>query len=143
MRRNLLVRRKQYRLLKHIAQFPHVARPAVVEQQLLSLRAEIQVRLAIALAMQGEEVPSQQQDVFTPGIQPGDLDGDDAQAKEQVTAKLALLHHLLQVAVGGTDDAQIDLAFLHRANPANGPVFQQLQQLGLQDQVHFPDFVEK
>ncbi|MNE82135.1 hypothetical protein D3C80_1788340 [compost metagenome] len=81
--------------------------------------------------MQGQKVPGQQQNIFTAGIQPGDLDRYDAQAKEQVAAKLALLHHLLKVAVGGADDAQVDLAFLHCTNAANCPVFEQFEQLGL------------
>ncbi|MNN35012.1 hypothetical protein D3C81_1488480 [compost metagenome] len=54
-----------------------------------------------------------------------------------------MLHHLLQVAVGGTDHPQVDLALLHRTNPADTAILQQLEQFGLQHQVHFADFVEE
>ncbi|MNH29592.1 hypothetical protein D3C79_898340 [compost metagenome] len=43
--------RQQHGLLQHVAQFAHVARPAVAEQQIFGLVAEMQVRLAVAFAM--------------------------------------------------------------------------------------------
>ena len=50
---------------------------------------------------------------------------------------------MFQVTVGGADHPQIDLALLHSTNPADAAVFQQLEQLGLQHQVHFADLVKE
>ncbi|MNL74730.1 hypothetical protein D3C87_2004100 [compost metagenome] len=74
--------------------------------------------------MQPQEVPGQQQDIGATGIQARHLDGNDAQAEKQVATEFALLDHLFEIAVGGADHPQIDLALLHRTDPANGPVFQ-------------------
>ena len=76
---------QQHGLFKHVAQFAHVARPAVAEQQCFGLVAEMQVRFAIPFAVVTQEVPGQQQDVFATGIQARHLDRDDAQTEEQVT----------------------------------------------------------
>ena len=143
MRGDGVVRRQQHGLLKHVAQLAYVARPGVTEQQLFGLITEMQMRFAIALAMTGEEVPGQQQDVFATRVQTRDLDRNDAQPEEQIPPEFTLLHHLLKVAVGRADHPQIDLALLHRTHAANGAIFQQLQELGLQQQVHFADFIEK
>ena len=134
---------QQHGLLEHVAQLAHVAGPAVIEHQLFGLITEMQVWLAIAFAMSRQKVAGQQQNVFPPGVQARHLDRDDTQTEKQVAAELALLDHLFKVAVGGADHPQIDFALLDRTDPANRPVLQQLQQLGLQQQVHFTDLIEK
>ncbi|MNI94694.1 hypothetical protein D3C73_1528340 [compost metagenome] len=64
-------------------------------------------------------------------MQPRYLQGDDAQPEEQVPAKLALLHHLFEIAVGGADHPQVNLALLDRTYAADAAILQQFQQLGL------------
>ena len=51
----------------------------------------------------------QQRDVFLAIAQRRQLHRDDVQAVEQVLAKLALGNHFREVAVGGGDDAHVDL----------------------------------
>ena len=59
MRLHDFVRRQQHGLLQHVAQFAHIARPAITEHQVLSLGRKAQVWLAITAAMVGKEMPRQ------------------------------------------------------------------------------------
>src|SRR6185369_7582182 len=103
----------------------------------------MQARLAIAASMRIEEIPRQQQYVVAAHPQGWHLDGNDAQAEIQVAAELALLDHRFEVPVGGADDAQVDLALLDRSDAADGLLFQQFEELGLQRMVDFTDLVKK
>ncbi len=67
----------------------------------------------------------------------------DAQAEQKVGAKRAVAHRLLQVAVGGGDDADVRLLLAHAAEAPHRPVFEQLQQLDLHPRVDVADLVEE
>ena len=60
------------------------------------------------LASPLEEVARDLQDVVTARAQRRHLDGKHAQAIEQVLAKAAVGHSLLEVAIGCCDDADVD-----------------------------------
>ena len=68
---------------------------------------------------------------------------DDIQPIEQVLAKPSLGDHAAQVAVGGGDDADVDLGGVRVADPLELALLQHPQQLHLQRRAHRPDFVEE
>ena len=68
---------------------------------------------------------------------------DDVQAEEQVLAELAVGDRLLEVAVGGGDDADVDADVLLAAEARELAVLQHLQELGLQREAHVADLVEE
>ena len=124
-------------------QLAHVAGEGVAGQV-------VQRRLgpAIVIALQeasgfGGEVPGQLQDVLGAGAQRRQLDGEVRQAIEQVLAEAPFLDQRAQVAVGGGDDAHVDLVRLRAAQRAHLAFLQHAQQLGLQRQRHVADLVEE
>ena len=85
-----------------------------------------------ALLVLGQEVADQQGDVVEPVAQGRQVDGDDVQAVVQVLAEAAAASiSLLQVPVGGRDDAHVDVPHLVLAHAAELPLLQDAQQLGL------------
>jgi len=50
-------------------------------------------------------------------------------------------HCVREIAIRGCDDENVDFSLLVRAYFAHGPVFQHSQQLGLQGERHFADFI--
>ena len=65
------------------------------------------------------------------------------QAVVEVFAELADLGQALEIAVGGGDQAYVDLLRLHRADPADLAFLQHAQQARLGFQRQFADLVEK
>src|SRR5690606_6785462 len=61
----------------------------------------------------------------------------------EVFAELALLGQVLQVAVGGGDEAHVDLLRLHRADPADLALLQHAQQARLGIQRQLADLVQE
>ena len=61
----------------------------------------------------------------------------------QVAAEFTLAHHGLKVTVAGGENLDVHADFAFRAQPAEFPVLDGLEQLGLQVQRHFADFVEE
>ena len=68
---------------------------------------------------------------------------DDVEAVVEVLAELARLDHLLEVAVGRGDDADVDLLGLAVADAEDDPLLQRAQQLHLQLQRQLADLVEE
>ena len=69
--------------------------------------------------------------------------GNDVQPVEQIFAERALGHHLLQIAVGGGNDAHVDLGRVRVADALELALLQHAQQLHLHARAHRPDFVEE
>jgi hypothetical protein len=100
--------------------------------------------LAVAPREALDEVPREQRDVLPPVPQRRNGDREDVQAIVQVGAKLAPLHHLPDVLVGGRDHPHV-----HGGRPPAAPepldllVLQRPQQLWLQLERQIADLVEK
>uniref|UniRef100_A0A1I7YAB7 Uncharacterized protein n=1 Tax=Steinernema glaseri TaxID=37863 RepID=A0A1I7YAB7_9BILA len=92
---------------------------------------ELQVVAPDACALAGEERIGDLVDVGATLAQGGQLEGDHVQAIVKVFAELADLGQVLQVAVGGGNQAHIDLLRLHRAHPSDLAFLQYAQQAGL------------
>ncbi|OIQ81875.1 hypothetical protein GALL_363420 [mine drainage metagenome] len=85
----------------------------------------------------------QQHNVLAPFAQRRQAQADDVEAMEQVLAELPLLHPLLQVLVGGGDDADMRLDRVVATHAIEVSIGQHAQQPGLQLVRHIADFVEK
>ena len=68
---------------------------------------------------------------------------DDVEAEIEILAESALAHRLLEVAVRGGDDADVDLHRLGAADAVDLALLDGAQQLGLQARMHLADFVEQ
>ena len=73
----------------------------------------------------------------------GNLDRDDVEAVEQIFLELAVGDHLPQIAVGGGDDAHVDLLGPLGAERLELALLQHAQQLRLQRRAHRADLVEE
>lgn len=71
------------------------------------------------------------------------LDGVDVQAVEQVRTESLAGHRLLEIAVGGRQQAHVELDGLFRPHPLDVPLLDGPQQLGLNRQGQLPDFIEE
>src|SRR6185312_16751986 len=82
-------------------------------------------------------------DVLRPLAQCGDAQIDDVEPEVEVLAEIALARLLLEVAVGGGDEADIDLDRLAAADPVDLALLDGAQQLRLEAGVHLAHLVEQ
>src|SRR5207237_773958 len=71
------------------------------------------------------------------------LDAHDIQAKPQILAEFALLHHLRNVLVGGRDHADINRLRLRCTEGTDLTLLKKAQQLQLEAMLDVTDFVEE
>ena len=136
------VLREDRRALDHVLQFADVAGPVVARKPARIAFRQSQLgfqRLALAV----EKVLRQQRNVLAPLAQRHRLHRKHVEAEIEVFAKPAALHFLLEVAVGGGDQAHVDGAGALFADAFEIALLQHAQQLALQFQRNFADLVEK
>ncbi|EAU66163.1 conserved hypothetical protein [Stigmatella aurantiaca DW4/3-1] len=123
--------------LQHVAQLAHVAGPLIALEEGERLRGELEGGLQRVQQGLGEHG-----DVLAPGAQGGQAHAGHRQPEIQVGAEAALAHVLLQVAVGGGDDAHVHrhCAAIQRGHLA---ALQHAQQLGLKRQGQLSHFVQE
>ncbi len=97
----------------------------------------------VALRVLGDEEVRQRHDLVAPLAQRRHGRLDHLEAVVEVFAELAAQHHLLEVAVGGGDDAHVDVDLLVAAELGELGVLQHVQQLGLERRLHLADLVEE
>ena len=85
----------------------------------------------------------QERDVVTPPAQWRQVERDYVQAEIQVVAEQSAGHRLLQVDIGGGDDAHVHAVGARAAQPLELPLLEDAQQLGLQGQGQLADLVEE
>lgn len=71
------------------------------------------------------------------------MDADDVQPIEEVGPEQTPLHRLLQIAVGGHDQPEVQLDLLGAGEALNGLLLDQLQQLGLDVGGQLADLVQE
>src|SRR5579883_889609 len=123
-----------------VLQFAHVAGPVVLEQRLHGGAGHLH-RASGGAALQ--EPVRQHGDVGAALAQGGHVQGHDVEPEIEVLAEGAGAVFLLQVAVGGGDDAYVDLDALVAADGADLFFLQDAQQLGLHLERQLPDLVEE
>ena len=85
----------------------------------------------------------QRQNVLPPLPQGIHRQGQHVDAVIQILPKQLVLHHLLQIPIGGIDEADIHMLQPRGANGAVGVALQHVQELGLHGQRHLADLVQK
>src|SRR5215469_5670166 len=90
-----------------------------------------------------DEMCGQQCDIFTALTQRRNFNGKDPQPVVEILAKTALVNLPGQIAIGGGDHADIDLARMNIADAFEFLLLQHPQQLGLHRERHFTDFVQE
>src|SRR5271157_3748056 len=133
----------QDRLLQHALEFADVARPGVASEQLKRLGRDAACALSQFLAEAAEEVFRQQRKVAGPLAEARQAYRVHIEAVIQVAAESAGNHHFLQVAVGGCDDADVDLERFIPAHALELFVLQDAEDFRLRRRSHVADFVEE
>lgn len=82
-------------------------------------------------------------DVLLPLPQGGDVDADDVQPVEEIGPEQTALHRLLQIAVGGNDQPEVQLDLLGAGEALNGLLLNQLQELGLDMGGQLADLIQE
>src|SRR4051812_48026163 len=71
------------------------------------------------------------------------MNADDRQSIIEIAAESTVLHHLMQVAVGGADDANVDADRFVTAQPLYFAALERAKQLGLKLDRKLAELVEK
>ena len=127
--------REQRGALDGVAQFAHVARPAVPQQCTLGRGVE---RTAFR-----QEMPCQREDVVGALRQWRQPQFDRVEPVKEILAELARSDQRRQVGIGGADHAHLHLALAIAAEPLEAAGFQHAQQLHLAGQRQRADLVEE
>ena len=129
--------------LDDVLQLAHVARPVVVAQALEAGGLEALHVEAVALHLALQERVGQLRDVLAPLVERGQRDLDHLEAEVEVLAEAPLIHHGLQIDVGGPNHAHVHPVVSLLADATHAPVVEHLQELGLHLRRHVPDLVEE
>jgi hypothetical protein len=90
-----------------------------------------------------EKIGNQFRDVGGPLAKWGQVQIHHVDPVEQIGAERPVLNFLLQFAIGCTNHAHFHFLVLLGPDPAELPVLQNLQQLGLQRHIQFRNLIEK
>ena len=103
----------------------------------------VSIFFPIRTAIRDVKCSNQRRDVLTARPQRRHRDGVDVKTVEEVRTELAAHHRLVQPAVGGRDDAHIDLARLSSADPLELAFLQYPQEFGLEFQGNLAHLVQE
>ena len=131
------------RALDHVLQLADVPRPGVGAERGHRRGVDPAHRLAGAGRVLLQEVLGQMRDVARPIAQRREQDREDVQAVIEILSKRAVGDLLLEIAVGGRDDADVDLDRLGAAHPLELALLQHAQQLDLDVQRQVAHLVEE
>src|SRR5216110_2346047 len=129
--------------LHQVLELTHVPRPVVAHEDVDRLGLEGLLRDAHVVRLLLREVADQEQEVVAPLAQRGQVHGHHVEAVVEVGAERALLQAERQVAVGGRDDAHVDVDRLGAAHAQELAVLEDAQQLGLRPWTHLADLVQE
>src|SRR5882724_6525589 len=90
-----------------------------------------------------EETDRQRRQVLHAILQQRQLNREDRQTIIEILAELLFLNQLAQVAVGCGHHPHVNLETVRTTQPLHFALFQKSQQLGLQAERQFADFIEK
>ena len=130
-------------MLDDVVELAHVALPGQRHEQLQGGAVGAFEALLQLAVVDADEVLDQRRDVLAPLAQRRDLDVDDVEAVVEVVAELARLDLAPQVAVGGGDDADVDLDRRRGADRQDLLRLDGAQQLDLQAERQVADLVEE
>ena len=130
-----------------VGQFSDISRPGVLQQQISGLDRELlrhPAGLPVALGVDAlQNVIDQQAEIARPLAERRQAQNADCQPMEQVLSKALLGDFVLQVPIGGGNDANVDGLGPCRAEPLDSPFLQAAQEFDLGGQGQLTDFVEE
>ena len=129
--------------LDHVLQLADVPRPPIVGEGFNSGGRNRLDGAAHPLGVFLREVADEQGDVFFSLAQRRNCQWKDMQPVLEIAAELALVDHLLELAVGGGDETDIHPNGAVAAEPLEFLLLDGAQQLGLQLQWYLTDFVQE
>ena len=115
----------------------------MIDQEGEGLRGHAVDRLAVLHRVFGDEVVDKQRDVLTALPQGGQFDVDHVQPVVKVLPEFATPHQLLEIDVGGGDDAHLHLDALHGSEGKELLLLEDAQELGLYLRLDGADLVEE
>ena len=92
-----------------VSELADVAGPVVACEGFADLGRDAGDLFLVACGELGDEVLGEERDVALALAERGHVDGDDVEAEEEVFAEAFFLDELLEVGVGGGQDADVDV----------------------------------
>src|SRR5580704_920773 len=129
--------------LNKIAEFTHVARPRVADQNFHGGIAKLAIFLGIGRAELLQEIPGQRGNVFTAVAQRRNEKRNHVQPVEKVLAKRAARDFLFEIFICSGDYAHVHAHRFIRADAFETLFFQDSQNLRLRAKAHVADFIEE
>src|SRR6267154_4518787 len=136
-------RADDHQALDQIAQLAHVAGPGMAQQTLHRGVAELANFLSVSRAELVQQMPSKNGNIFLAITQRRDEERNDVEPVDQILTEGAAGDLLLEILVGGGQNANIHGEGLARAHRLEALFFEHAQHFGLSAQAHVSDFVEK
>ena len=124
-------------------QLPDIAGPGKFAKLLERVGVGLPARSLIAIGKADRKEIDQLGNVFATFAQRRNVQLDHVQAIIQIFAKAAGRHFGFQIAVRGGDHLHVDVHRMSRTDRSDFLLLQHAQQLGLQVERHFADFVQK
>src|SRR6516164_2716648 len=130
-------------MLERVGQLADVAAPVMLRENGDDGLGQDSLGHARPAQMAGDERARKLGDIFAAFAQGRQVYLERVDTKVQVFAERSLLDEVVQVAVGGADDANINVKGLVLADAADLSRLEYPEQLHLHALVEFPQFVEK
>ena len=138
-----VVLRQQHGAVQGVFEFADIARPGRAEEGLAGVLGERARRQAVGLRIFCDEVIGERDDVTGTFAQWRQFEVHDVEAEQQILAEAAVANGIVEVAIGGGDDADIDWHGAGAADAIDDAFLDGAQQFGLQAHIHLGDFVEQ
>src|SRR6267378_1045896 len=136
-------RRQNDRTLDNVLQLAHVAGPRVADEQVHRLGRDAFGRLAESPGEATDEERHELGDLLDALAQRRRTDREDAQPVEEVVAKPAAPHRVLEIAIGGRDDTDVGARGRAGADGLEFPLLQHAEELHLRVERELADLVEE
>ena len=91
---------------------------------------------AVTRRVTPQEVMRQREDVVAAFTQGRQVELHNAQPVVEVGAETTLAHEFFERSVRGRNDAHVDMLFANTSEAPNDFLFEKLEQLGLQSDIH-------
>src|SRR6266404_1765041 len=143
MRFDARLRANNDQAFNEIAQFAHVSRPRIAQKNFEGGFAQLARFLSVFGTELIQEMARKNRNVFLAVAQRRNKKGNYVQAVKQILTKRAARNFLVEVFVGGGDNAHIYAHRLVGADRLESLLFKYAQDFRLRAKAHVADFVEK
>src|SRR5581483_1903732 len=129
--------------LDHVLQFAYIARPRMAGQSSHEAGAHAAALLFVQLGEHAQEIFGEEGNVIGALAERGHCNLDHRNSEIKIFAESAFADHLLEVAVGGADDANVDGMGNIRSQARDSSLLQGAKKFGLKRQGEIADLVDK